>query len=147
VLDFQLWAGTFLLLGFLLLIHNSLLAESFTIVKGLKLSMYHSQVLESRIRKPSLTHLFPPHQSTAGLSGAPVVGVEIPQQCDVAKAVEPVVLVNNERIGHFFGLTYSSVSHIVRSTRNRLEHDRGLKKKYKKIYSQFNGLLPKEVCL
>jgi hypothetical protein len=123
--------------------------------------MHHSQVLESRIRKPSLPHLFPPHQSTAGLSGAPVVGVEIPQQRHVAKAVEPVVLLNevarildrdlndfrqsqrisrsdkddrdllvfflrktgsltNERIGHFFGLTDSSVSHIVRSTRNRL---------------------------
>ena len=103
---------------------------------------------------------------------------EIPEQRHVAKAVDPVVVLNevarildrdlndfrqsqrisrsdkddrdllvfflwktgyltNERIGHFFGLTYSSVSHIVRSIRKRLEHDRGLKKKFKKIYSQF----------
>jgi len=46
------------------------------------------------------------------------------------------VLTNNE-IGNLFGLTYSSVSHIVKSVKLRLQKDRILKSKFDHVYSLF----------
>ena len=43
----------------------------------------------------------------------------------------------NDEIGNLFGMTYSSVSHIVKTVRVKIEEDRDLKEKYGKIYSLF----------
>jgi len=48
------------------------------------------------------------------------------------------MLTNNE-IGNLFGMTYSSVSHIVKTVRVKIEEDRDLKEKYGKIYSLFQS--------
>lgn len=46
-------------------------------------------------------------------------------------------LLTNGEIGSLFGMTYSSISHIVRSIKMRIEHDDDLKNKYNQIYSLF----------
>jgi REP element-mobilizing transposase RayT len=46
-------------------------------------------------------------------------------------------LLTNEQIGSLFGLTYSSVSHIVKSIRLRIDQDGGLKTRFNQIYSLF----------
>jgi len=46
-------------------------------------------------------------------------------------------LVTNEKIGNAFGITYSSVSHIVRSMKDRLEKEPHLNRQLNLIYSQF----------
>jgi hypothetical protein len=43
----------------------------------------------------------------------------------------------NDKIGRVFGIMYSSISHIVRSVRLRMEDNRDLKKKFNQIYSLF----------
>lgn len=43
----------------------------------------------------------------------------------------------NQRIADLFGLTYSSVSHIVRLARLRMKQDRRFREKLESIYSQF----------
>ena len=43
----------------------------------------------------------------------------------------------NDKIGKLFGVTYSSISHIVKTVRSGMEKDRDLKEKYGKIYSLF----------
>jgi len=45
--------------------------------------------------------------------------------------------VTNSKIGDLFGITYSSVSHSVKSTRLKLEKNRQLKNKFNRIYSLF----------
>ena len=47
-------------------------------------------------------------------------------------------LTNNE-IGNLFGMTYSSVSHIVKTVRLKIEKDQDLKERYSKIYSLFQN--------
>ena len=46
------------------------------------------------------------------------------------------VLTNSE-IGNLFGMTYSSVSHIVKTVRSRMLKNRSLKRKFDQIYSQY----------
>jgi REP element-mobilizing transposase RayT len=46
-------------------------------------------------------------------------------------------VLTNDKIGRLFGMTYSSVSHIVRSIRLRMEQDHSLKKRFDHIYSLF----------
>ena len=46
-------------------------------------------------------------------------------------------LLTNEAIGQLFGVTYSSISHIVKSIKSRLKKDRRLNEKFDRIYSQF----------
>ena len=46
-------------------------------------------------------------------------------------------LLTNEQIGSLFGLTYSSVSHIVKSIGLRIGQDGGLKDRFNQIYSLF----------
>lgn len=46
-------------------------------------------------------------------------------------------LLTNEKIGSFFGLTYSSVSHSVKAVRFKLEEDRRLRDKLRQINSLF----------
>ena len=46
-------------------------------------------------------------------------------------------ILTNEKIGQLFGLTYSSVSHSVRSFKSKLKKDAKLKKKFYKLNSQF----------
>ena len=46
-------------------------------------------------------------------------------------------LLTNDKIGRLFGMTYSSISHIVKKVRSRMEEDRDLKEKFSQIYSQF----------
>jgi putative transposase len=46
-------------------------------------------------------------------------------------------ILTNDEIGNLFGMTYSSVSHIVKTVKLRIDKDRDLKKKYSKIYSLF----------
>jgi len=46
-------------------------------------------------------------------------------------------ILTNEKIGRLFGMTYSSISHIVRSVRLRMEKNRRLKEKFNQIYSLF----------
>ncbi|MDH3358581.1 MAG: transposase [Desulfobacteraceae bacterium] len=46
------------------------------------------------------------------------------------------VLTNNE-IGRLFGMTYSSVSHIVRSAMQRMEKNNNLKERFDHVYSLF----------
>jgi len=45
--------------------------------------------------------------------------------------------VTNSVIGDLFGITYSSVSHSVKSTRLKLEKNRQLKNKFNRVYSLF----------
>jgi len=52
-------------------------------------------------------------------------------------------LLANEEIGRLFGMTYSSVSHIVSSIGLRIKESRELKEKSNQINSLYNGLLPK----
>jgi len=40
-------------------------------------------------------------------------------------------------IGQLFGLTYSSISHIVKRFKHRLEYERELGEKIERLYSQF----------
>ena len=46
-------------------------------------------------------------------------------------------LLTNEAIGHLFGVTYSSISHIVKSMKSILKKDRRLNEKFDRLYSQF----------
>jgi len=46
-------------------------------------------------------------------------------------------VLTNDKIGRLFGMTYSSVSHIVRSIRLRMEQDNSLKERFDHIYSLF----------
>lgn len=46
-------------------------------------------------------------------------------------------LLTNDKIGELFGVSYSSISHIVKSVQDRLGEDKGFKKKYLKAYSLF----------
>ncbi|MDY6973082.1 MAG: transposase [Thermodesulfobacteriota bacterium] len=46
-------------------------------------------------------------------------------------------LLTNDKIGQLFGMTYSSVSHIVKSVTRRMGQDNGLKKRFDHIYSLF----------
>ena len=41
----------------------------------------------------------------------------------------------NEETGRLFGITYSAVSHILRSMRGRMQKENDLRAKYKRIYS------------
>ena len=45
----------------------------------------------------------------------------------------------NDEIGNLFGMTYSSVSHIVKTVRVKIEKDQDLKERYSKIYSLFQS--------
>ena len=47
-------------------------------------------------------------------------------------------VLTNDKIGRLFGMTYSSVSHIVRSIRLRMEQDHSLKERFDHIYSFIN---------
>ena len=44
---------------------------------------------------------------------------------------------NNEQIGNLFGLSYSGVSHTVKSAKRKLSNNRQLKVKFNQLYSQF----------
>lgn len=46
-------------------------------------------------------------------------------------------VVTNMEIGQLFGLTYSSISHIVKGVKHRLEYERELGEKIERLYSQF----------
>jgi REP element-mobilizing transposase RayT len=46
-------------------------------------------------------------------------------------------MLTNEKIGALFGLTYSAVSHSVRSVKSRLQKDQALKEKLHQLNSQF----------
>ena len=46
-------------------------------------------------------------------------------------------LLTNEEVGQLFGMTYSAVSRVLNSMRNRLKKESGLLKKYNRIYAQF----------
>ena len=46
-------------------------------------------------------------------------------------------MMTNDEIGSIFGLTYSSVSHIVKTMRIRMKEDHNLKERFSQIYSQF----------
>jgi predicted transcriptional regulator len=48
----------------------------------------------------------------------------------------------NQRIADPFGLTYSSVSRIVKSARLRMKQDRRFREKLESIYSQFKMMTP-----
>jgi len=50
---------------------------------------------------------------------------------------------NNDQIGRLFGVSYSAVSHAVRSLKSKLQDNHELLTTFNKINSQFNGLLPK----
>ncbi|WDN88712.1 hypothetical protein BuS5_01680 [Desulfosarcina sp. BuS5] len=41
----------------------------------------------------------------------------------------------NEETGRLFGITYSAVSHILKSMRGRMQKEHDLRAKYKRIYS------------
>ena len=44
---------------------------------------------------------------------------------------------SNAQIGHFFGISYSAVSHAVRSIRSKMQHDGNIVAKFKQLNSQF----------
>ena len=46
-------------------------------------------------------------------------------------------VLTNYKIGHLFGMTYSSVSHIVRTVTLRMEQDNNLKERFDQVYSLF----------
>jgi len=46
-------------------------------------------------------------------------------------------VLTNYKIGHLFGMTYSSVSHIVRTVTLRMEQDNYLKERFDQVYSLF----------
>jgi hypothetical protein len=46
-------------------------------------------------------------------------------------------ILTNEKIGRLFGMTYSSITHIVRSVRLRIEENPDLKEKFNQIYSLY----------
>ncbi len=46
-------------------------------------------------------------------------------------------VLGNKEIGQLFGLTYSSISHIVKRVKNRLEYKAALREKIELLYSQF----------
>ena len=46
-------------------------------------------------------------------------------------------ILTNEEIGQLFGLTYSSISHIVRKVKHRLEYKTEWRGKIERLYSQF----------
>lgn len=46
-------------------------------------------------------------------------------------------VLTNDKIGRLFGMTYSSVSHIVRSVTLKMEQDNNLKERFDRIYSLF----------
>ncbi|HDZ89157.1 MAG TPA: hypothetical protein ENH37_00560 [Deltaproteobacteria bacterium] len=43
----------------------------------------------------------------------------------------------NEQIGQLLGLSYSAVSHAVKTLKAKMEHDPELKGKFAQLYSQF----------
>jgi predicted transcriptional regulator len=47
----------------------------------------------------------------------------------------------NAQIGQLLGLSYSAVSHAVKTLKARLQDNRKLKRKFEQLNSQFNGLL------
>ena len=52
---------------------------------------------------------------------------------------------NNDQIGRLFGVSYSAVSHAVRSLKAKLQDNHELLTTFNKINSQFTGLLPKSI--
>ena len=46
-------------------------------------------------------------------------------------------ILTENKIGNLFGMTYSSISHIVKTVRLRIDKDQDLKEKYSKIYTLF----------
>jgi len=44
---------------------------------------------------------------------------------------------SNAQIGHFFGISFSAVSHAVRSIKSKMRHDRKIATKFNQINSQF----------
>ncbi len=44
---------------------------------------------------------------------------------------------SNAQIGHLFGISYSAVSHAVRSIKSKMQHDRNIVAKFKQLNSQF----------
>ena len=46
-------------------------------------------------------------------------------------------MMTNDEIGNIFGMTYSSVSHIVKTIRIRMKEEHNLKERFNRIYSQF----------
>jgi len=46
-------------------------------------------------------------------------------------------MMSNDEIGNLFGVTYSSISHIVKTIRIRLKEEDNLKERFNRIYSQF----------
>ncbi|OPL15438.1 MAG: hypothetical protein AVO38_10630 [delta proteobacterium ML8_D] len=48
-------------------------------------------------------------------------------------------ILTNEKIGRLFGMTYSSISHIIRSLRLRMDENRDLKEKFNQVYSLFKN--------
>ena len=52
---------------------------------------------------------------------------------------------NNDQIGRQFGVSYSAVSHAVRSLTSKLQDNHELLTTFNKINSQFTGLLPKSI--
>jgi len=49
----------------------------------------------------------------------------------------------NEQIDNLFGISYSAVSHSVKSVKAKMIKDQKLRAKFHQINSLFNGLLPK----
>ena len=48
-----------------------------------------------------------------------------------------ICILSNEETGRLFGMTYSAISHILSSMRNRMKRDSDLWIKYNKIYSLY----------
>ncbi len=46
-------------------------------------------------------------------------------------------ILTNEKIGELFGVSYSSIIHIVKSVKSELEMNKGFLDKFMKIYSLF----------
>ena len=46
-------------------------------------------------------------------------------------------ILTNEKIGELFGVSYSSISHMVKSVKSELETNEGFLEKFMKIYSLF----------
>jgi hypothetical protein len=74
---------------------------------------------------------------------------EIPQQRDLAKSTDrdnrdllvlsiwKTGLLTNDGIGRLFGMTYSSVSHIVKSIKLKMAQDPTIEERFNHIYSLF----------
>jgi chromosomal replication initiation ATPase DnaA len=50
---------------------------------------------------------------------------------------------SNKQIGNLFGISYSAVSHTVRSVKTKIKKDQKLEAEFSQLNSLFNGLLPK----